>query len=127
VGDVVGGAVTGILGAVAVRLAYRESARLDTLAMRILLGLAVTASPDDPAASQRGRRNVARAPLSCRPDLVRRRANIVQVLGSDGAAVADLETALGQQHSDRIHVDRRMPMESRQSGFAHRSAEVDQQ
>ncbi|MER8639586.1 phosphatase PAP2 family protein [Mesorhizobium sp. M1365] len=34
--DVIGGAVTGVLGAVMVRLAYRENSRLDNLATRIL-------------------------------------------------------------------------------------------
>ena len=36
VGDVIGGAVTGVLGAIAVRLAYRENSRLDSLVTRIL-------------------------------------------------------------------------------------------
>ncbi|WP_246800945.1 phosphatase PAP2 family protein [Mesorhizobium amorphae] len=34
--DVIGGAVTGIVAALAVRLAYRENSRLDTLVTRIL-------------------------------------------------------------------------------------------
>lgn len=36
VGDVAGGAVTGVAAALAVRLAYRENSRLDTLATRLL-------------------------------------------------------------------------------------------
>ncbi|WP_352492876.1 phosphatase PAP2 family protein [Mesorhizobium sp. M0118] len=34
--DVIGGAITGVLGAVVVRLAYRENSRLDNLVTRIL-------------------------------------------------------------------------------------------
>lgn len=34
--DVIGGAITGVAGALAVRLAYRENSRLDTLVTRIL-------------------------------------------------------------------------------------------
>jgi undecaprenyl-diphosphatase len=34
--DVVGGAVTGVLGAIVVRLAYRENSRLDKLVTKIL-------------------------------------------------------------------------------------------
>lgn len=36
VSDVIGGAITGIVGALAVRLAYRENSRLDNLVTRIL-------------------------------------------------------------------------------------------
>lgn len=36
VSDVIGGAITGITGAFAIRLAYRENSRLDTLVTRIL-------------------------------------------------------------------------------------------
>ncbi|MBB6409860.1 membrane-associated phospholipid phosphatase [Mesorhizobium sangaii] len=34
--DVVGGAITGVLGAIVVRLVYRENSRLDKLVTKIL-------------------------------------------------------------------------------------------
>lgn len=61
------------------------------------------------------------------PAGLRRRADIDQVLGSDGADIADLESALGQQRGDRMHIDMTMLVEPGRSSLAHRPAEINEQ